>query len=88
MIVYYFLDENNPVNDYPEEESDSEISSVSDEGDIQRDSEVESKSNASGIEENHMGSDVSREYNDYSYEEWDDDNWRDSVYVDSTEERE
>ena len=49
MIVYYFLDENNPVNDYPEEESDSEISSVSDEGDMQRDSEVESKSNASGI---------------------------------------
>ena len=88
MIVYYFLDENNPVNDYPEEESDSEISSVSDEGDMQRDSEVESKSNASGIEENLTGSDVSREYNDYSFEEWDDDDWRDSVYVDSTEERE
>ena len=55
---------------------------------MQRDSEVESKSNASGIEENHTGSDVSREYNDYSFEEWDDDDWRDSVYVDSTEERE
>ena len=46
------------------------------------------QSNASGIEENHTGSDVSGEYNDYSFEEWDDNYWRDSVYVDSTEERE
>ena len=55
---------------------------------MQKDSEVESKSNASEIEENLTGSDVSREYDDCSYEEWDDDYWRDSVYVDSTEERE
>ena len=87
LSFFSFLDENNPLNDYPEEESDSEISSES-EADTQTGSEVESKSNASETEENRTISDASGEYNDYSFDEWDDDYWKESVYDDSTEERE